>query len=1339
MVWRVFSEKKREYAVEAQGLLSDIHNVLGLAGVERVRIVNRYDIEGIMTREQFEASVPVVFAEPPLDDVYFEDDFGGTNVFAVEPLPGQFDQRAASAAQCVQLLIKCELPTVKSAKVYIIEGSITTEELAAIKKYVINPVESREAARAKPMTLSDTIAKPAKVRVIDGFNQMNDDALAGLMRHENLALCLDDLRVVQKYFLGERRDPTKTELAVLDAYWSDHCRHTTFGTELENVMIHHERARRTWERFIATRTKTTKPTLMEVATFGLKVLCAKGVHPKVDESDEINACTVPVTIDVDGKDEDWLLLFKNETHNHPTEIEPFGGAATCIGGAIRDPLSGRAYVYHAMRITGSGDPRARFEDTLQGKLPQRKLTQTAAAGFSSYGNQIGLATGYVREYYHEGYIAKRLELGAVVGAAPASNVRRETPEAGDVVLLIGGGTGRDGIGGASGSSKAHEEVSADICGAQVQKGNAPTERKLQRLFRNPDFTRRVKRCNDFGAGGVCVAIGELADGLTIELDNVPKKYEGLDGTELAISESQERMAVVVSACDCEYVASLARSENLDAARVAVVTAEPRLTMRWQGDTIVNMSREFLNANGAKRGADVVVSECACVEARDDSGDIQGDAIQGDIIQSDILDRIRATLSDLNVCSQQGLSERFDSTIGAGSVLMPFGGFRQRTPIQTMVARFPVDGVTNACSGMSCGFNLPLLTLDPYMGAFASVCESVAKLVAAGFNRRGAYLTLQEYFPRMTDDPKRWGMPLSALLGALEAQYALEVAAIGGKDSMSGSFENLDVPPTLVSFAVAAGDARNVVSPEFKEAGYSVYLIDADPNRDASEYVRSLDWLEGAIARREVVSAWVVEQGGIIEGLVKCALGNLIGVNVDCDAITLFENKQGAIIIETSASIDDSIPCVLIGETTVNPALVIGGIAYGLDEIERIYDEPLEGVFPRMAGEKGNNKNKLNTENILSQNNVLNVDYNNSPDKINYINANIFQEKTENTDNILLQDNVLNVDNNIITDDIFNVINDTKENTPNVNYNISQENIINNNNELFPNNNFSVNNKLSPNKNISFVSSLGISKPLAFIPVFPGTNCEIDTANALKRAGGDATVFVVNNMTENDIKRSSDEAANLIAKSQMIIIPGGFSGGDEPEGSAKLIAAFMRSQAVSLALESLMNERNGLILGICNGFQALVKLGLVPYGRIIDANEASPTLTYNSIGRHQSMLVRTRVASTLSPWLSKCEVGDIHTVAISHGEGRFVASGAIVRELAEHGQIAAQYVDEDGEPTLCMPYNPNGSVYAIEAITSADGRILGKMGHSERANSHLYKNIRGCAYQPLFESGVGYFR
>jgi len=1229
-VRRIYVERKPEHAGAAAALLSDLREQLGLANLTGLRVLNRYDVEGL-DEATFERVAPLVFFEPPLDDRR-DACPAGDRVFAVEALPGQFDQRADSAAECIQLITQEQRPLVRVAQVYLLAGELSDADVQAVQAYVLNPVDSRLAGLDTAQTLHERYPEPAPVATVDGFTGLDEAGLAAFVRTQGLALDAADLAVAQTYFAGVHRDPTRTELAVLDAYWSDHCRHTTFGTSLDDVVIDDPGVAAQWRLFGAQRTRPGAPTLMEIATFGVKALALAGVPVRVDESEEINACTVPVQVDVDGQPQPWLLLFKNETHNHPTEIEPFGGAATCLGGAIRDPLSGRGIVYQAMRISGAADPTVPLSQTLPGKLPQRRLVRTAADGFSAYGNQVGLATGLVREVYHPGYVAKRFECGAVLAAVPAAQVRRERPAPGDVVLLIGGRTGRDGIGGASGSSRAHESASVASWGAQVQKGNAPTERKLRRLFANPAAARLIKRCNDFGAGGVCVAIGELADGLRIDLDAVPKKYEGLDGTELAVSESQERMAVVVDAADADAMIALARAENLEATPVAEVTEEPRLVMTWRGQTVVDLARVFLDANGARRHASVHVPELPPIDA---SPLARVGAASG------VRERYEALLADLNVCSQQGLAERFDATIGAGTVVMPFGGARQRTPEQVMVATLPTGTPTDTCSGMACGFNPFWTERNPFQGAYLAVCDSIAKLVAAGFSRRDAYLTLQEYFPTLGDDPDRWGLPLAALLGALAAQRVLKVAAIGGKDSMSGSFEHLDVPPTLASFAVATGSASRVVAGEFVRPDARLVLVGTDPLIDPDGFVATLDAVERWSQQGAVLSAFACGAGGVAEAVFLGAIGNGIGAQITADPQHLFDAAPGHILLSVADDADlTGVPVAEVGRTTPEPVLLIGDERLGLAELEAIWDAPLAGVYPRHSARADEP----------------------APEPVS-----------------------------------------------------------------------------SPTRPSARPHGVCAARPTAWIPVFPGTNCEDDTARAMERAGGAAQVQVLVTLTPDDVAASARLAAQNIARAQMVILPGGFSGGDEPDGSAKLIVSFLRHLAVAEALTALLDERDGLVLGICNGFQALIKLGLLPSGRILPATPDSPTLAANRIGRHQSMLVRTRIASTLSPWLAACQVGDVHTVAVSHGEGRFVASPQRYAALAAAGQVCAQYVDDHDRPTLCEPWNPNGSLGAVEALCSPDGRVLGKMGHTERSGPALYRNVAPGACQPLFESGVAYYR
>ena len=1229
MVYRIYVEKKPGCDGEARQLQNELNSLLGIKELTGLRLLNRYDVEGI-SEALFDQCVSTVFSEPPVDNTYVTLPRGEEIAFAVEYLPGQFDQRADSAAECIQLISQGERPLVRSARVYLLEGPLSEEQIAEIKKYVINPVEAREASLEERETLKMEYAVPTAVATLTGFNELDEAGLAAFIQEKGLAMDLGDIKFCQEYFRSEQRDPTITEIKMIDTYWSDHCRHTTFGTILDDVQIDEEVVQAAFDRYMALREdlgRTQKPRcLMDIATIGAKELKKQGILKNLDESEEINACTVKIKCDVNGKDEDWLFLFKNETHNHPTEIEPFGGAATCIGGAIRDPLSGRSYVYQAMRVTGAGDPLTPVSETLPGKLPQRKLVTTAAAGYSSYGNQIGLATGQVDELYHPGYLAKRLEIGAVVGATPASHVRRECPAPGDVIVLLGGRTGRDGIGGATGSSKAHKMESLESCGAEVQKGNAPIERKLQRLFRREDACRMIKRCNDFGAGGVSVAIGELADGLYIDLNKVTKKYEGLDGTELAISESQERMAVALAPEDVDKFIALANEENLEATPVATVTEEKRLNMVWNGVSIVNISREFLNSNGAEKHQKVHV-EKATVWQPQWAGATFGE-------------QMKSMVGDLNVCSKKGLSERFDSTIGAGTVLMPFGGAYQLTPQMAMVAKLPVDGETTTCSGMAWGYNPYLMSADQYRGAKLAVIESVTKLVSAGFRYEDAYLTFQEYFERLGTQPERWGKPLAALLGALDAQMGLGIGAIGGKDSMSGSFEKLDVPPTLVSFATAIGKTSRVISTEFKKSNSSVVLLRPVYEADGisptfSSLKANYQIAEQMIASGQILSAASVGFGGIAEALFKMGLGNRIGFKLlaDLSPEDLFKPMYGSLVLEYATGAPAG---MLLGETTREYTFTACGETLDSAQLQEIWESKLEPVYPyRKAG-------------------------------------------------------------------------DAVE-------------------------------KISGSLTAPAAPKIGVAKPKVIIPVFPGTNCEYDTARAFARAGADPEILVIRNLTPADVTASCEALVKAIDTSQIVMLPGGFSGGDEPDGSAKFIASFFRSPAVTEAVRRLLNQRDGLMLGICNGFQALIKLGLVPYGDIRPITESDPTLTFNTIGRHQSMLVRTRIASKGSPWLTHCDLGDEHTVAISHGEGRFVAPQKVLDQLIANGQIATQYVDLDGQPTMDLRYNPNGSVLAIEGITSPDGRVFGKMGHSERSGDRLYKNVTGDKYQPIFEGGVDYFK
>ena len=1227
-VFRCYSEKKPGFDVEARGLCGQLREQLGIDALEGVRILNRYDADRIAP-EVYEAAKTVVFSEPQVDDVYdetFPVPEAPHSVLAVEALPGQFDQRADSCAQCIQLQSGVDRPLIAAAKVYLLMGTLTEGDLDKIRRYLINPVESREASMDKPATLEQEHEAPDSVPTVEGFIGLDEAGLKDLLDSLGLAMDLDDLKFLQAYFRDqEKRDPTITEVRVVDTYWSDHCRHTTFSTHLDDIQIDDPEVKAAYEQYLAARVevygeekaKKRPQTLMDLATIGAKTLKKRGQLPELDESEEINACSIHVPAQVDGKEQDWLLMFKNETHNHPTEIEPFGGAATCIGGCIRDPLSGRVFVHQAMRVTGGGDPRVPLSQTTPGKLPQRKLATTAAAGYSSYGNQIGLATGHVAEVYHEGYIAKRLECGAVVGAAPAENVRRERPAPGDVVILLGGRTGRDGIGGATGSSKSHNQKSLTTMASEVQKGNAPEERKIQRLFRRGEVTRLIKRCNDFGAGGVSVAIGELADGLSIDLDAVRKKYEGLDGTELAISESQERMAVVVAPEDAEKFIAAAQEENLEAYQVAVVTESPRMVMTWKGQTIADLSREFLNTNGAVKHAGVSVPKLA----------------GGGVERPSSLKEMAASLKS---ASRRGLTERFDGSIGAGSVLMPFGGRTQRTPAQAMAALLPVlpGQETDQASVMSWGFDPDQMMEDPFFGAYCSVVASLAKVAAAGGDYKKAYLTFQEFFEKLRSEPERWGKPFAALLGALKAQLDFGRAAIGGKDSMSGSFNDLDVPPTLISFAIAPIKAGEVLSPEFKEAGHPVYRF--APENDSAQALKTA-WEAFYDLHRQgkVKAAWAVENS-LAEAVMKMSFGNSIGFQTGLEDVNWYAPCAGAIVAELTEEIN--LDCARrIGETTEAPFVALPGDAVSIQELLNLNEGVLEKVYPTKAG------------------------------------------TTEAVDPI------------------------------------------------------------SWDKRSIAVCKHKVARPKAVIPVFPGTNCEYDTAQACLRAGIEPEIIVIRNLSTDLLAQSAQALEKAIRSAQMVVLPGGFSGGDEPDGSGKFIASFLRSPALSDAVMDLLKNRDGLMLGICNGFQALVKLGLVPYGEIRDMDGQCPTLTYNLIGRHQSSYVTTRVASVNSPWMLKSQVGDLHTIPISHGEGRFVAPAQVIAELIAHGQVATQYVNAAGQPTMDIDANPNGSMEAIEGIFSPDGRVFGKMGHLERRGPFVGVNIPGNKHQPLFESGAEYFR
>ena len=1244
---RIFVEKKKGFDIEAQALCKDLKDNLGLAGLTSARVINRYDIDGL-TDEELERTIPTVFAEPQVDMLCREKlNIAEGKYFAMEYLPGQFDQRADSAAQCAQIMTAGDKPKVRTAKIIVLLGKVSDGELEAAKNYCINPVESREASLEKPQTLDDKLDVPDDVKVLKGFMELDDNGLKDFIAQYGLAMDLDDIKFCRSYFKDtEKRDPTITEVRMIDTYWSDHCRHTTFGTKLNNIKIKNEFIKSVYDGYLESRKfvyegRDKNICLMDVATIAVKELKKRGVLTALDESEEINACSIEVEVKFeDGTSEPWLVMFKNETHNHPTEIEPYGGAATCLGGAIRDPLSGRSYVYQAMRVTGSGDPRKGLKDTLHGKLPQRKITTGAAQGYSSYGNQIGLATGQVQEIYDEGYVAKRMEIGAVIAAAPKENVIREVPEAGDIVILLGGMTGRDGCGGATGSSKAHDDSSLETCGAEVQKGNPPVERKLQRLFRKNEVTTLIRRCNDFGAGGVSVAIGELADGLDINLDMVPKKYEGMDGTELAISESQERMAVVVRQSDAAKFIAEADKENLEAVEVAQVTDTNRLKMTWRGKTICDISRDFLNTNGAEKNADVYVS------ADDFGADVLDFKPEGETYKEKTVNM----MSDINIASQKGLVERFDSTIGAGSVFMPYGGEKQLTPQQSMVAKIPVlHGETSTATVMSFGYNPEISKRNAFMGAVMAVVESVTKAVCAGADYKDIYLTFQEYFERLGTDPERWGKPLAALLGGCYVQKGLSIAAIGGKDSMSGSFNDIDVPPTLTSFAVAPLDVRTAVSSEFKGAGNIVFVLSPEYDENNLPKFDSLKLLYGVVntmisdPNSVVRAAYAVGYGGIMEAVCKMGLGNGIGMDfLPCaDTSGLFRASYGSIVLEIegneASGFIEGIEAKRIGRTNADGIIRIAGEEISLSEIEPAWTHPLERVFPTDA-------------------------------KAEDVGMKTF----------------------------------------------------------------------SYDKRSGLKAPAKIAKPRVFIPAFPGTNCEYDSARAFERAGAEVDVRIFKNLKTSHIYESIDAFLKSIDAAQIIMLPGGFSGGDEPDGSGKFIKAAFENERVKEAVMNLLYKRDGLMLGICNGFQALIKLGLVPFGEIRKVDDACPTLTFNTIGRHVSQIVTTRIASVKSPWLAGVNVGDLHKVAVSHGEGRFVASPEIIAELEKNGQIATQYAAPSGEATYDMPYNPNGSYYAIEGITDPTGRIFGKMGHSERAGSNVFKNIPGEKDQKIFESGVKYF-
>lgn len=1255
-VRRIFVEKKSGYDVEARNLLCDIQENLQIQSVKNLRIVNRYDISGISDYE-FEQAQTIIFSEATVDNLYFDglpvspQDI----VFAVEYLPGQYDQRADWAEQCIQILTQQERPRIAYAKIIVLEGNISNQELARIKDYYINPIESREAGLERIESIGTQVPEPDDVSILTDFTKFSSNQLQDFANKFGLAMSREDLEFCQTYFRDtERRDPTITEIKVIDTYWSDHCRHTTFNTRLEDIQIDSgyfaEPIKIAYQNYLNSReyiygNNPKDICLMDIAVLGMKELKKRNLLPDLDESEEINACSIVVTVDHDGSDEEWLVMFKNETHNHPTEIEPFGGAATCLGGAIRDPLSGRSYVYQAMRVTGSGDPRVPVENTLAGKLPQRKITIGAAQGYSSYGNQIGLATGQVAEFYHEKFIAKRMEIGAVIGAAPRENIVRKNPIAGDIILLVGGRTGRDGCGGATGSSKEHTCDSLQNCGAEVQKGNAPTERKIQRLFRNPAVSRLIKKCNDFGAGGVSVAIGELTDSIEINLDAVPKKYEGLDGTELAISESQERMAVVVAAADVQQFLQQAWAENLEATPVAKVTADQRLKMIWRNEVIVDIKREFLDTNGIQQKAQVKV-------IAPDQKNYYFERIPGNV--KELFSNIEAAwlknLQDLNVCSQKGLVERFDSTIGAATVLMPFGGKYQLTPAEGMVAKIPVlDGRTNTASAMTFGYHPDLADWSPFHGGLYAVVEAVSKMVMLGGDYRQVRLTLQEYFEKLGKDPSKWGKPFSALLGALYAQQQLGIAAIGGKDSMSGTFMDIHVPPTLVAFGVSIVRADQVISQEFKQQDSPVVVIPCSRDEfgipDFAGLRSGYSKINELIKNKLVLSANIVKSGGIAATVSKMCFGNQIGFEFQPGLTVndLFINNHGSIVLELANGLDlnsilSGVVYQVLGRTKAEPQITFGQANIKLDKALAVWEQPLEKVFPT---------------------------------------------KTENGLNKIMA------------------------------------------------------NSLYTGGPIVKCSS-SFAKPRVFIPVFPGTNCEYDSARAFADAGAVVNNLVIRNRTAGDIEQSINETVAQIASTQIIMLAGGFSASDEPDGSGKFIATMFRNPRIKDAIMNFLQNQDGLILGICNGFQALIKLGLVPYGEIVDISEDCPTLTYNQIGRHVSCYVRTKVLSNLSPWFNNTKPGDIHTIAVSHGEGRFIANQSTIARMLQNGQIATQYVDIKGQPTDAIPFNPNGSVFAVEGITSPDGRVLGKMGHTERIGSSVGINISGNKNQGIFAAGIKYF-
>ncbi len=1262
-VRRILVEKKQGFDLEAKHLKFDLEESLNIYTIENLRILNRYDIEKIED-EVYEKAINTVFSEPNTDDVYKEyvELSKEDRVFAIEYLPGQYDQRGDWASQCIQIINQGIRPIINTAKVVILTGNITDEQFKKIKSYCINPVDSREARLEKPETLEVDTEIPTSVDILEKFINLEENQLKDLMKNLGLAMTFDDLLHVQKYFKQiENRNPTITEIKVLDTYWSDHCRHTTFMTKIEDIVIEESKytnvVKEAYDLYLQSRKNVYGETnrdvcLMDIATIAMKELRKIGKLEDLDVSEEINACSINVDVEIDGKKEEYLVMFKNETHNHPTEIEPFGGAATCLGGAIRDPLSGRSYVYQAMRVTGSADPRTSLEDTLEGKLMQKKITTQAANGYSSYGNQIGLSTGQVTELYDEDFVAKRMEIGAVIAAAPKENVIRETPESGDVVILLGGKTGRDGCGGATGSSKEHSEESLFTCSAEVQKGDAPNERKIQRFFRNKEVAQMIKRCNDFGAGGVCVAIGEIAESIDINLDVIPKKYEGLDGTELAISESQERMAVVIKKENIEKFINMAREENLEATHVADVTDSKRVRMFWNGKTIVDMSRDFIETNGVKQTTKVRVKAIDDIKINNKVKEKKFEVVVDKEIS--LKDKFIETMTDLNVCSQKGLVEKFDNTIGGNTVLLPFGGKYQATPTQGMVAKIPVlNGETDTSTIMTYGYNPKIGKYSPFHGALYAVVESVCKVVAIGGNFSSIRLTLQEYFEKLGISEVKWGKPFSALLGAYYAQNKLEIPAIGGKDSMSGTFKDIDVPPTLVSFAVDTVDAKQVLSPEFKNSNSTVIMLSTKvlENKviDFEELKKNLSKVTELIKDEKVSSAYSMGYGGVCEAICKMSFGNKIGFrfneSIEIDESILFGASYGNIILELKDDTKEVLESLkgynykILGNTVQEESIFIENEKIDIDFIYNKYCEVLEPIFPT---------------------------------KVEPI-----KEKIE----------------------TISFITDTKD----------------------------------------CKSGISLASPKVFIPTFPGTNCEYDSARIFEKAGAKTSIKVFKNLTDKDIESSIDSMVEEIKSSQIIMLPGGFSAGDEPDGSGKFIATVFRNPKIAEAVNEFLTKKDGLMLGICNGFQALIKLGLVPYGKIMDIDENCPTLTYNKIGRHQAKMVKTRISSNKSPWLYGTEVGDIHSIAVSHGEGRFVADEKTLKQLIANGQIATQYVDLEGNATYDINFNPNGSTFAVEGITSIDGRILGKMGHSERIGNQVVKNIIGEKDQKIFESGVKYFK